>query len=487
MPGAGPPDPFEPDNTCSSANAIVPDGTTQNHTFHAAGDLDWVRFQATAGVRYVITGRHTGPLADIMTGLYNGCNDPNPVQDDDFGNDTILTWTAPATGVYYLRLANHDANAFGPQASYQISVRSVSTGVAIIAGGRLHPTEQLQRQITYMTNRAYQVFYGAGYDHDAIYYLSADPATPLYMDAPSLNGTLQYALAAWAPARIQDSDPLYLYLTDHGDPDLFYVDTGNQVATTAQLENWLLAFESQRPNSPVVIIVEACYSGSFITPPYSLARQGRVVVTATGDANLSYARPVGQGAYFSDAFFDALGQSYSVWDSYQLARQAVSAAQGNRQTPWIDGDGDGVPYPLDGDDAGAGRHLGLGRPAGFTGQAPYIEQPAMPLPAGVQPVRIAVQVLDEHRPSTAVWAMVSRPSTPPPSAPPGYTTPVSHAERVDLVYSVQTDRFEVDFIFDEAGVYQWEFNARDASGQQALPVTVTVRTAAEVYLPLIVR
>lgn len=68
----------------------------QNHSFHA-GNADWVRFQATAGTRYVIAGRHTGLLADVMAWLYNSCSDPNPVQDDDLGSNTILTWTAPAT------------------------------------------------------------------------------------------------------------------------------------------------------------------------------------------------------------------------------------------------------------------------------------------------------------------------------------------------------------------------------------------------------
>lgn len=80
--------------------------------------------------------------------------------------------------------------------------------------------------------------------------------------------------------------------------------------------------------------------------------------------------------------------------------------------PWIDGDGDGLPYPQDAI-TGTGRNLGLGRPSGFAGQAQFIEPPTMPQPAGTQPVQIAVQILDEHRPSTSVWMMVTKPSTPP--------------------------------------------------------------------------
>lgn len=106
-------------------------------------------------------------------------------------------------------------------------------GPRIVAGGRLYNNEQLQSQITFMTNHAYQIFQQAGYDHDDIYYLSADPVPPAYVDAPSLTATLQYAITTWAPGHLLDGDPLYIYLGDHGQRELFYLDTGSQVATTA--------------------------------------------------------------------------------------------------------------------------------------------------------------------------------------------------------------------------------------------------------------
>jgi hypothetical protein len=83
--------------------------------------------------------------------------------------------------------------------------------------------------------------------------------------------------------------------------------------------------------------------------------------------------------------------------------------------------------------------------------------------------------------------MVTKPSTPSPSAPPGYNTPVSYAERVNLTYNPQNDRFEVAFVFDETGPYQLEFNACDASGQQALPVTAAVRNGSRFYLPVVLK
>lgn len=449
--------------------------------------MDWIRFNATTGTRFAIAGIHTGPLADVNLEIYDACN-TNPIQvSNDFGLDSIQIWTAPVTGRYYVRANNTSPVIFGDGTGYRLSIRSVTTGAAIIAGGRLNVSDALQPQITFMTNRAHLVFTHAGYDPADIFYLSADPTPQPFVDAPSLAGNLQYAIQTWAPAHVQDGEPFYVYLSNHGEHEVFYLDTGGQVLTTAQLDAWLTAFQAQRPHSPVVVMIEACFSGSFITPPASLARAGRVIISATGDNNLSFARPLGQGAEFSDPFFSALDANYDLWTSYQLASQALQRVRGNLQTPWIEADGDGLPYPLDPDDEGAGRNLGLGRAGGgFGSQAPYIEQPLIPAPAFNQTVHLQVKVLDENRASATVWMEVTKPTTPPPSPPPGYQTPISHAVRVPLTYNPATDRFEADVTFNEAGPYQFVFQAEDAGGQRAQPVIVALRAGRAVFMPQVV-
>lgn len=85
---------------------------------------------------------------------------------------------------------------------------------------------------------------------------------------------------------------------------------------------------------------------------------------------------------------------------------------------------------------------------GFGSQAPYIEQPLIPHP-GLQSDRPSAGqgVGRESRQTRPVWMEVTKPSTPPPSPPPGYQTPISHAVRVALTYNPTTDRFEVDVHF----------------------------------------
>ena len=479
-----PPDEYEDDDTCEDAVPLPPNGLAQDHTFHRAGDPDWVRFNAITGTRYVIAGTHTGGMADVNLELYDQCAG-SPVQtSNDFGRDTFLIWAAPVSGRYYVRATNLPPAAFGDQTGYRLSIRSVTTGAAIIVGGRLRTAEYFQPQITFMTNHAYRVFNQAGYEHDAIYYLSADPIPPPRVDGPSSAANLAYAITAWAPQHVSDGAPLFVYLTDHGEPERFYANTSTEVITPEQLDAWLFSFQGQRPNSPVVIIIEACKSGSFITPPRALSRTGRLIVTATGDDNDSYAHDAGLGGgLFSDPFFDALAGNYDLWTSYTRAAQAVHAAQGTQQTPWIDGNGNGLPYPLDPGDEGAGRSLGLGRaPGSFAGQAPYVETPAIVPPGSSQPLRIRVKVLDEDLAATTAWMDVTKPSTPPPSPPPGYVTPISHAERIALTYNPATDRFEADFVFDEGGRYEFVFQAEDAGGLRSQGVAVNV-AVGRAFLP----
>ena len=84
--------------------------------------------------------------------------------------------------------------------------------------------------------------------------------------------------------------------------------------------------------------------------------------------------------------------------------------------------------------------------------------------------------------ATTAWMDVTKPSTPPPSPPPGYVTPISHAERIALTYNPATDRFEADFVFDEGGRYEFVFQAEDAGGLRSQGVAVSV-AVGRTFLP----
>ncbi len=112
-------DAYEADNSCGQAKPIANDGTVQLHSFHAAGDTDWVRFEAVKDVRYLIEVQvPAGSPADSALEIYPGCDMALfDDQDHAFAPGVRLELAAPATGNLFLKLADHDPNrAWGGRA-----------------------------------------------------------------------------------------------------------------------------------------------------------------------------------------------------------------------------------------------------------------------------------------------------------------------------------------------------------------------------------
>jgi hypothetical protein len=115
------PDSYEPDNSVAQARVIPTDGTTQDHLNTPPNDEDWFKFNAVAGHPY-----------DIRTMLLNDVNQSDTAANDTllylygtngviqlgfnddvgyatwymgyyFYRESIISWTAPAAGTYYVR------------------------------------------------------------------------------------------------------------------------------------------------------------------------------------------------------------------------------------------------------------------------------------------------------------------------------------------------------------------------------------------------
>ncbi|MCX6043639.1 MAG: pre-peptidase C-terminal domain-containing protein [Chloroflexi bacterium] len=113
------PDSFEEDDVCVSAKDIPNDGSVQNHNLarqNNADDEDWVKFNGDSGVTYVAQVKGIGADANPALELQASC-DGQP----SFGSSAVLTFTAPASGVYYLKVSNVTAN-YGAQNDYTVQV-----------------------------------------------------------------------------------------------------------------------------------------------------------------------------------------------------------------------------------------------------------------------------------------------------------------------------------------------------------------------------
>ena len=66
--------PYEPNDSCVSAQHIATDGISQEYAFQTSGDIDWVKFDATSDTEYRI--EVTVPFdsrTDVVPELYYSC------------------------------------------------------------------------------------------------------------------------------------------------------------------------------------------------------------------------------------------------------------------------------------------------------------------------------------------------------------------------------------------------------------------------------
>ena len=484
-------DAYEPDDTCAQASALATDGTVQQHTFHQYADGDWAHFTVVSGTTYVVQAINTSPGADLVLELYDACGgDLEGFDDNAFGADARIVFTAPSSGTYYARALNHDPAVYGPDVSYEPSVRAQTSGeragVAIVVAGH-DDNYNLQDNILHCTNTAFHTFLLGGLPKANLRYLSdvddartdadGDEVSDVYADSSSAN--VQDAIINWAASLADANTPFYLYLMDHGAIDTFFTDGRDDTIAPGELDDWLTALEDAT-GAPVNVIYEACHSGSFIDGLKEISKPGRVIVASTGRLNNAY--PSRHGALFSDAFFTRLRQCSDLYTSFQMAKQAVEATR-LWQTPWLDDNGDGVPNSGDGDLA---RQRGLN--CGFIDHPPAIGKVTPPSSIVDGDGVLRAQVQDDSGIEVDVWIVVYPPDFEEPAPTEDGTIP-----ELDLPIVLLSDSDgDGEYIgvyedFTEDGVYHVVVYAQDAGGNQSLPVVMTVRTKWWVYLPLVLR
>jgi len=244
---------------------------------------------------------------------------------------------------------------------------------------------------------------------------------------------------------------------------------------------WLDDLEAATGADEVNVVIEACYSGSFIDVttygPAEISAPGRAVIASTGSGQRAF--PSERGGYFSDAFFTALGDNADLWTAYVAGRTAAQAAW-REQTPWLDDNGDAV---ADGSDGSVARGRGLAAFGG--GSIPVVDwlKTGEVSESGV--ASITAQVRDDVAVLT-VTVEVYPPGIEVPDTDEG-ETPVLPIDRVVLTDTESHGVYEGTYAgFTEEGIYRLVAYAWDNDGNLSLPCEKTVGER-KVYLPLILR
>jgi len=481
---------FELDNTCSRSRPITTDGSeVQQHTFHAAGDADWIRFDVTAGARYrvEVTVPQTSP-ADVVLALYGDCaSAPAEPTAPSFSPGARLDISRTVSGPTYVRISQMEATVAGANVTYEVSVRKLGEApqnrALLIVAGRLKLNDAVQANIDNVAKKVYNLFQRNGYTNDNIYLLASNPDIPGYKGTATRDN-LQAAITQWAASKVTNG-VFTLYLVDHGTPERFYLDgVTNQQITPSELNEWLTALEQSAPGVKINVIIEACEAGSFIDLPTTISRNGRIVLTSSNASNDAKASK--EGAYFSDHLLTRLQQGYNLSVSFAEARAAAKEVY-SLQDAWLDGDGDGIANEFD--DATAAAQRGFAYAGTLPGDEwpPHIFSVAPQAAVNNGAVLLRADVRDDAR-VRQVWVVIY---------PPDYTPPRTSQElqkevlTTTLFTRVDNDNhWEAKIIgLQQRGVYRLLVHAEDEAGLVARPVWVEVNTGVDstVYLPMVMK
>jgi hypothetical protein len=116
-------DEYEPDDKRRQASRIAV-GETQRHNRHVGGDVDWLSFEAQAATTYVIKTSGLGDGADTAIYLYDALG-TELAFDDDSGQElwaSRLRWTAPESGLFYVKVTDWLQGSSGPGTGYDVSL-----------------------------------------------------------------------------------------------------------------------------------------------------------------------------------------------------------------------------------------------------------------------------------------------------------------------------------------------------------------------------
>ena len=338
----------------------------------------------------------------------------------------------------------------------------------ILAGGGPGDWNNLWDATQMAANFAYRALTYQGFTKETIYYLTSDTDLDLDdngeaddVDGDATNANLQYALTQWA----KDADRLVIYLVDHGGNGTFRM-SGTQTLSAADLDSWTDSAQ-QNISEQVVVIYDACESGSFLsalTPPPD---KKRIVITGTSPGESAYF--ITQGSIsFSNYFWTHIFNGYSLKDAFELARKAMSEPR-VYQHPLLDADGNGkgneaADYTLTG-------NICIGNGTRIQGESPVIASisPNQTISGKNSATLYAESVTDKDG-IARVWAVIR----PPDFRQASPDNPVHRLPYIDFL-PAENNRWEAAYSkFDIEGTYQIAVYARDRIGNVGVPLLTTV-------------
>ena len=350
--------------------------------------------------------------------------------------------------------------------------KQVTTGsnnkAIILAGGGPYSGNNLWDSTQMCANFAYRTLTYQGLTKESIYYLTSNTDLDLDsngvlddVDGDATNSNLQKTITEWA----KDADSVLLYLTDHGGTGTFRM-SGTETLSATDLDAWLDTLQATI-HGKVIVVYDACESGSFLpmlTPP---AGKERIIMTSTSPDET--AKFVTQGSIsFSSYFWTHIFNGVNIMDAFDLTNEAL-AISFNDQHPLVDADGNGVGNETE--DYALISNIYIGNGTEYYGDAPVIASVSedQTITDTTSALLSASGVTDDNG-IARVWAVIR----PPDYGQGTSKNPVTELPSVDLT-PVGGGRYEGEYKnFNIAGTYQIAIYAMDGNTNTSIPKLTTV-------------
>ena len=314
--------------------------------------------------------------------------------------DLTATWTG-----------NEDYESVTKTLSVAVSAE-VGKAIIVLGGGNAEINLDW-KTFSSVASQVHKVFLRRQFNDDEdIHFLSPSLSEIQGADTVTTLETLEKAITDWAKRQVNSQVPLYLYLLSHNLGNQFLLEkteTQQKYLSPQLLDTWL---DRLPEGTPVTVVIEACYSGNFIsqagTKSALVGKNRTVISSARGDKQSKIAR----SSSFSRTFFNLIENNKTVAEAFEQAADKMERTIFHRdQLPQMDSNGDGNPNQAEDYVTLKGSYI----PADLISLAdpPNITKitPALELKKGVSSQRIEVELLGTN--ISRVYATVIPPTFDP--------------------------------------------------------------------------
>ncbi|KJU82564.1 two component regulator propeller domain-containing protein [Candidatus Magnetobacterium bavaricum] len=253
---------------------------------------------------------------------------------------------------------------------------------------------------------------------------------------------------------------------DHGGVGRFRMRE-SETLYAASLKNWINTMQD-KISGTVVVIYDACESGSFLyylTPPEG---KKRIVITSTKYGEEAYSLYNGIIS-FSEYFWGQINAGGKLYNAFTSDSDGISYSFTN-QTPQLDDDGNGIyETKIDGEIA---KTYTIGKGIVTGSVIPFVGSVSEPQTLnGTTSTLLWAKEITGNGNLKKVWAVIR-----PPDFRTGSTSdPVTSMPDIELTYNKNNNRYEATYNrFTEKGTYNIGIFAMDDKSNVSLPKTTTV-------------